>query len=282
MQEAVKVGKPVNLDQVDIFCDGTAVRIAGNVTFPLCRDLVDEWVTVSNQEVSEAVHWLWNEHRSASEPAGAMGVAAAMKYADTLTDKKVLTVLCGANIDFSKLGSIARSTGSTDTKRLYLQIPISEKSGTMLNLLEKGLVGVDIVDFQYGKTDHEQAYPVFGIAASEDKIEAVKSTLQAEGYDFELIDEKDVVNFRIIPYEKSLISHPLFLNLDFYERPGALRDFLSAQIDGEANICYFNYNYTGERVGRALIGLEFQSESAKAQFAQKLPTEGTGYRTATL
>jgi threonine dehydratase len=86
------------------------------------------------------------------------------------------------------------------------------------------------------------------------------------------------VAFRAIPLRGDLLRHPLFLRLDFYERPGALHDFLSRLIRDRASLCYFNYRQSGERVGRALIGLDFDSAETREAFLASLPEQGEGYR----
>ena len=55
MKTSIEQGRRVNLDYVDVFCDGTAVHIPGELTYPLCRELVDEFVTVTNNEVCQAI-----------------------------------------------------------------------------------------------------------------------------------------------------------------------------------------------------------------------------------
>jgi threonine dehydratase len=71
----------------------------------------------------------------------------------------------------------------------------------------------------------------------------------------------------VIPFRSRLITHPYFIELEFPERAGALHDFLNS-VRGSANICYFNYQYTGERVGRAMIGFEFPSEEERGAFTE--------------
>ena len=75
--------------------------------------LLDRVITVSNNQVGHAMRLLWESLRCVSEPSGAMGVAAAWKLRGEIAGKKVLTILCGANIDFLQLGLIAQSDGAS-------------------------------------------------------------------------------------------------------------------------------------------------------------------------
>src|SRR5690606_17955205 len=123
---------------------------------------------------------------------------------------------------------------------------------------------IDIIDFQYGKTDGEDAWPIFTLAADDAAVlEGVTPFLDTAGFPWEDLTGAIDVDFRAIPLRGDLLSHPAFLRLDFYERPGALHDFLASHVTGNATVCYFNYHQSGERIGRALIGLDFPSPEAR-------------------
>ncbi|HSI83116.1 MAG TPA: pyridoxal-phosphate dependent enzyme, partial [Candidatus Methylacidiphilales bacterium] len=107
MKAAMEAGQPVALSEVDIFCDGTAVRKAGALPYPICAQTLDRVETITNAEVSNAIRVLWETLRCISEPSGAMGLAAVLKNRASLAGKKVLIVISGANIDFLQLGLIA-------------------------------------------------------------------------------------------------------------------------------------------------------------------------------
>lgn len=277
MAAAIKAGKPVELDKIDVFCDGTAVRKVGRLTHQICTEVIDEWMTVTNNEVSAAIQFLWEELRCIPEPSGAMGVAAVLKRRPELTDKRVLSILCGANMDFEQLAGIARHSAVGAARRRYLKISIPEKPGAMYHLLEVLPESVNIVDFQYGKTDADAAAPVIGFDVTPMQADALGRTLQDGGYSYnEVVSETDV-EFRMIHYESKLFTHPVFLTLEFHERAGALAEFLRA-VSPHANLCYFNYVYSGERVGRAMLGFEFTSEAARKAFPDHLSEASQAYR----
>jgi len=279
MQAALAAGKPVALKGVDLFCDGTAVRKAGNLPFQICQHTLDRIETVTNAEVSHAIRTLWEHQRCISEPSGAMGLAAVLKNRKNLIGKRVLVVLCGANIDFLQLGLIAQSmeAGPTTSRTLRVQIP--ERAGKMLKLLDTCFDGLNITDFQYGKNHDEVAWPAFTIhAENPSALEALPEKLDAHGFAWQDLTGAVDIAFRAIPLRGDLLRHPAFLRLDFYERPGALHDFLARRVSGNASLCYFNYRQSGERIGRALIGLDFPSLSERDAFLASIPSHGEGYR----
>lgn len=279
MKAALTAGKPVALDEVDLFCDGTAVRKAGELPFQICQNTLDRVETVTNGQVSQAIRVLWEGLRCVSEPSGAMGLAAVLNNREALAGKRVLVVLCGANIDFLQLGLIAQSleTGNKTSRTLRVRIP--ERPGAMLELLDSCFQGLDIADFQYGKTDDDVAWPSFTIHAEDAAVAAaLPEKLDAHGFAWEDLTGAVDIAFRAIPLGGDLLHNPAFLRLDFYERPGALHAFLNQRIRGNASLCYFNYRQSGERIGRALIGLDFPSPYERDALLMTIPRQGEGYR----
>ena len=277
MAAAIKAGAPVTLDKIDVFCDGTAVRRAGTLTHQICAEVVDEWMTVSNDEVSAAIQFLWEKLRCIPEPSGAMGVAGVLKRKAELSGKRVLSILCGANMDFEQLATIAQRSAVGAARRHYLKIDIEERPGAMHSLLNALPDTVNIVDFQYGKTDAARASPIIGFDVTPPHFEALTKALGNGGYPcVEVTSEADVA-FRLIRYEAQLLNYPFFITLEFHERPGALAEFLHA-VSPHANLCYFNYVYSGERVGRALLAFEFENEAHNTNFESILISAKDAYR----
>lgn len=272
MKAAVEQGGPVALDDLDIFCDGTAVQKAGALTYPLCRDLVDEFITVSNEQVCSAIRMFWVWRRRIVEPAGALGLAGLLSQKDQLDGKRVLAVMCGANMDFSQLAVIAAEAGIGGEIRRHIRFEIGEEPGAMLNLIRAALHDSNIVDFQYGKTNDKLGRPVIGFDAPPEVLSRVHAHCEAAGIPYQDITAHEDVDFRIINYEPETFHRPLFIRYEFPERPGALLEFLE-QIRSLANVCYFNYAYSGERIGRALVGLEFESTDARERLVELLRTD---------
>ena len=277
MAAAVKAGAPVALDQVDVFCDGTAVRKVGRLTHQICADLVDEWMTVTNDEVSAGIQFLWEQLRCIPEPSGAMGVAAILKQGKALEGKHVLSILCGANMDFEQLATIALRSAVGAARRRFLKIQIPEKAGAMYSLLKSMPDTVSIADFQYGKTDTAMAAPVIGFNVSPLEFKVLTQSLSDDAYNYEEVTSETDVRFRLIHYQSKLLRYPIFITLEFHERPGALAEFLKT-VSPHSNLCYFNYVYSGERVGRALLGFEFEDAEGNERFDLVLKSAEHAYR----
>ncbi len=283
MKAALEAGAPIDIGRVDLFCDGTAVREAGKLTFEICREFLDDVVVVTNEDVCWAIQKLWEASRIIPETSGAMGVAAALKFADKLEGKKVLTVVSGANVDFGQLGFITRNSQVNGASRRSLRICLPERPGAFLDILSRIFSTRSITEFQYGKTSSEKAYPTIGVAVSDEQFRELADALDSENVQWQEVTGDADTRFRVIPFERGLLKNPLFVQLDFYERPGALNDFLTRYLGHGDNICYFNYLYTGERIGRALLGIEFADMKAQQTFREKLSGElGDGVRTCSV
>jgi threonine dehydratase len=277
MKAALDAGHPVDLPYVDVFCDGTAVRRVGERTYAICSELLDDVITVSNEEVCAAIQTVWEASRCIPEPSGAMGLAGLLKDPNRPASGKVLTILCGANLDFGQLAWICRHAGIGGGRRRYLRLEIAEKRGGMLDLLDHAMDGINIIEFQYGKVHPSKAWPVLGIEATPLEHEALDKKLRELGIPFEDVTSTEDVEFRIIHYDPTLFDYPYFITLEFPERPGALHDFL-ALLEGTANMCYFNYSYTGEQVGRALLGFEFTGKEERERFLTLLAQSHHDYQ----
>src|SRR5690606_33498362 len=145
MAAAFRAGEPVALRYVDVFCDGTAVKKAGRLTFSLCAQVLDELMTVTNDEVCAAIQYLWEERRCVAEPSGAMGLAGLFKQGGPAPGQKALAVVAGANMDFGQLAWVARHSGIGACRRRYYRFEIGEDKGSLLALLENAFDGLNIV-----------------------------------------------------------------------------------------------------------------------------------------
>ncbi|MGB0993446.1 MAG: pyridoxal-phosphate dependent enzyme [Akkermansiaceae bacterium] len=283
MLTAIQEGKPTQLDYVDVFCDGTAVRKSGAVTFPYCKDLLDGVVTVTNDEVCHAMRTLWESLRVIPEPSGAMGLAGVQKHihsGNIPLGARVLTVISGANMDFAQLGGIATRAGIGSKHRRFLRVPIPEGRGTLVDFLGQLPEDISIIDLQYGRIASDTQFPVLGLIGSESDYQQLDQTVSSRGEKASDVSTDEDVGYRIINYAPELFENALFINIEFPERAGAFLQFMQ-EVKDLASLCYFNYAYSGERVGRALVGMEFSSEEdQKSCLTRILAMQGDCIRAA--
>jgi threonine dehydratase len=256
MGVSVAAGSRQTLEEIDRFCDGTAVATPGELPFRFCSLLIDEFMTVTNDEVCQAIQFLWQKLRIIVEPSAGIGVAAARKYGLKESDQP-LTVLSGSNVDFMSLPKIAKRGQTERPEERYFTFEISEKSGSLIGLLDQFFGNMNIIDFQYGKIANEKAFPVIGIEVPLSSVDELQKFLQsADVPPHKELTSSPFVDFRVIPFRADLLSHPFFAVVTFSNRPGALRDFMRGASEF-AGVCYMNYTDSGQTEGQALMGFEF-------------------------
>lgn len=274
MKAAIDSGRPVPLDYVDLFCDGTAVTQVGQLNYEICSRTLDRIITVTNEEVSEAIKAHWDELRVVPEPSGAMSLAGFLKDqrdGNVHTGEKVLTILCGANMDFAQLAQISRQAGLAARSEHSFRFAIPERSGSLVELLESLPDEVSIYDLQYGRTDTALQHPVLRLAAPEENYESFQTWLMEKQPESIDVSDFPQARFRVIPFSPGLFQNPAFLEVEFPERAGALLGFMK-EVRGLTSLCYFNYSYSGERVGRALLGLDFPTAADRDSGIAQLKT----------
>lgn len=107
MWQSVRAGCILDLPSLPTLSDGTAGGIEEDaLTFALCRDLVDEWVLVTEEEIATAMRQVMEYHHLLVEGASGVAVAGLTKLAGECAGQRVAAVLCGANISLSALKTI--------------------------------------------------------------------------------------------------------------------------------------------------------------------------------
>lgn len=107
MTESVKAGKILDLPSEPTLSDGTAGGIEqGAITFEICRDLVDRFVTVSEEQISAAMCQFIDNQHMLLEGAAGVAIAAFLETAAAYRGKNVVVVICGGNISRATLRKI--------------------------------------------------------------------------------------------------------------------------------------------------------------------------------
>lgn len=108
MKAAIQAGHPVTLEQMDTFVDGAAVGRAGDITYSICRELLDDIIAIPEGAVCTAMLEMYNRSGIVLEPAGALTVAALRFCQDMIRGKNVCCILSGSNNDVYRMSEIQR------------------------------------------------------------------------------------------------------------------------------------------------------------------------------
>ncbi|WGH94358.1 threonine ammonia-lyase [Auritidibacter ignavus] len=142
----------VSLEQLTTIADGIAVGRPGNLPFSIIKDLVDHVVTVSEDQIANALVFLLERSKMVVEPAGAVSVAALMsgKLKDLgLAPKSVVALLSGGNIDPLLMLKVVQSGLLAAGRYLTVRIPLRDRPGELKNVsriiaeAEANVIGVD-------------------------------------------------------------------------------------------------------------------------------------------
>jgi threonine dehydratase len=267
MRDSLRAGKPVTLKHVGIFADGVAVRRVGDETFRLCQQFVDEVITVDTDRICAAIRDIFNDTRSISEPAGALAVAGAKKYAadHKLKGETIVTVNCGANVNFDRLRHIAERAAVGEQREMLLAVEIPEHPGSFRKFCE-AIGKRSITEFNYRYSDAKNAHIFVGVELRQGAAERHKliRKLRELGYPLEDLSDNEMAKLHVRHMvggrARDLPNERLF-RFEFPERPGALVNFLGA-IGTNWNISLFHYRNHGSDYGRILAGIQVpQNES---------------------
>ena len=107
MYHCVRAGRIVSTEHGETLSDGSAGDVEpGSITFPVCRDLVDDYLLVSEEEIGDAIRFMVDAHHKIVEGAAAVSVAALLKRKSEFRGRTVAIVICGANIALSTLKTV--------------------------------------------------------------------------------------------------------------------------------------------------------------------------------
>ena len=267
MYQAMKTGDRVELDHVDIFADGAAVRQAGEETFRICRDLVDEILPVTVDEICAAVKDIFEDTRSVPEPAGALALTGLKRYVqrEKLKDRELVAIVSGANVNFDRLRHIAELSALGEQREALICTSISERPGSFRTLCHD-LGARQITEFNYRYCSADEAHIFVGVQLRHgvQEKDQLLENLRDKGYRVIDLSNDEVAKMHIrymIGGHAPNISDELLYRFEFPERSGALLHFLT-QMGERWNISLFHYRNHGAAYGRVLMGIQVPPEQS--------------------
>jgi len=274
MARSVAAGKRVQLADVGLFSDGTAVKLVGEETFRLARSLIDDFVLVDTDAACAAIKDIFEDTRSIVEPAGALGVAAIKQYAEThkLKGKTFVAITCGANMNFDRLRFVAERAEVGEEREALFAITIPEERGSFRRLCE--LIGDrSVTEFNYRISDERAAHVFVGLATRGDESGKLSRLFAKHGFAALDLTDDELAHQHLrhmVGGRSELAKDERLYRFVFPERPGALMRFLS-HMHPDWNISLFHYRNQGADYGRTLVGIQVPRKDRKA-FTEFLKT----------
>ncbi len=278
MYESLKRGKPFTLDHVGTFADGVAVRTVGDETFKLAREVVDEMILVSTDEICAAIKDIFEDSRVVVEPAGALGVAGLKRWVAQHPgrDRGLIAINSGANMNFGRLRHVAERAEIGEHREALIAAEIPERPGAFLQFCET-LGSRNITEFNYRYAPGEVARIFVGVSLQHGEREArdVLAALEKGGYRVLDLSGNELAKLHVrhmVGGQVPGLRNERLYRFEFPERPGALLAFLKA-IGHRWNISLFHYRNHGSDYGRVLAGVQVPP-SERAELAQHLAALG--------
>jgi threonine dehydratase len=160
MYEALKNGAPITLENIDRFVDGAAVKRVGDITFPICKEVLDEMHLVSEGKICSTILKLYNEDAIVVEPAGALSIAALDHFANEIKYKTVVCIVSGSNNDIDRMQEIKERSLQYEGLKHYFLINFAQRPGALKEFVNFVLGPTDdITRFEYMQKNNKEAGP---------------------------------------------------------------------------------------------------------------------------
>jgi len=160
MYEAFKVGHPVTLENIDRFVDGASVKRTGDITFSICKEVLDDLHLVPEGKVCTTILKLYNEDAIVAEPAGALSIAALDDYAKQIKGKTVVCIVSGGNNDIDRMPEIKERSLQYEGLKHYFLIKFAQRPGALKEFVNNILGPTDdITRFEYMQKTNKECGP---------------------------------------------------------------------------------------------------------------------------
>ncbi|MFD1514319.1 threonine ammonia-lyase [Halomarina rubra] len=188
VHDSLDKGMPVTLDEVDTIADGIATGGISERTLRIIKRNVDEVVTVTDTEIAQAILLLLERAKQVVEGAGAASVAAMLSDDLDVSGETVVPLLCGGNLDMTRLQTVLVHALTARQQILRLRIRIDDRPGTLEDIA--GTIadyGANIHDVRHDRSVDDleigEAYLVFRVETSgEEHAAAIVDAVEGTGY----------------------------------------------------------------------------------------------------
>lgn len=278
MKVSIAKGERVALKDVGLFSDGTAVKLVGEETFRICRDLLDDIITVDTDAICSAIKDIFDDTRSIMEPAGALALAGLKAYIKRTKaeGENLVAITSGANINFHRLRHVSERSELGEGNEGIFAVSIPEKPGSFRQFVN--IIGNrNITEFNYRYGDDKTAHIFVGIqTAGVHDLTKISEELNAAGLPSTDLTHNEIAKIHtryMVGGRTHKVTDERVVSFEFPERPGALARFLS-HMQTDWNITLFHYRNHGADYGRVLVGVDVPPQDNDA-FTAFL--DGLGY-----
>ena len=165
MKRALEAGHPVTLSSIDKFVDGAAVKRVGDLTFSICKEVLDDMLVIPEGKICSVILQMYNTDAIVVEPAGALSVAALDFFKEAIKGKNIVCVISGSNNDIDRMPEIKERSLQYEGLKHYFLIRFAQRPGALREFVNLVLGPTDdITRFEYmQKTNKESGPALVGI-----------------------------------------------------------------------------------------------------------------------
>ena len=196
MYASFKAGKVVELAKIDTFVDGAAVRKVGNYTYDICKQVLDDIITVPEGAVCSTILEMYNKNAMVVEPAGALSIAALEFYKEKIVGKSVVCIVSGSNNDITRMEEIRERSLLYRGLKHYFIVRFPQRAGALKSFISD-VIGPkdDITHFSYTKkTSREKGPVIVGIElANPEDLASLEQRMKDNGFDYEYLNDKPLL-----------------------------------------------------------------------------------------
>ena len=160
MYEAMKAARPVTLENIERFVDGASVQRVGDITFPICKEVLDAMHLVPEGKTCTTILQLYNEDAIVVEPAGALSIAGLDDFAEKIKGKNVVCIVSGGNNDIDRMQEIKERSLQYEGWKHYFLIRFAQRPGALKDFVNHVLGPTDdITRFEYVQKHNKETGP---------------------------------------------------------------------------------------------------------------------------
>lgn len=192
MKKSFEKGEVVELGEIDKFVDGAAVQKVGDITFDICRKVLDDIVVVPEGKVCSTILNLYNFDAIVVEPAGALSISALDYYRDKIKGKNVVCIVSGSNNDIVRMEDIKERSLLYEGLKHYFVVRFPQRAGALQNFVSNVLgPHDDITYFEYKKKTNREKGPVLiGIELQNpDDFQGLTERMRESNIDYEYLND---------------------------------------------------------------------------------------------
>ncbi len=165
MLTSIRNNKNTELESIDNFVDGAAVKRVGDLNFAICKETLHDSVVVDEGKICQTILDLYNKDAIVVEPAGALSLSALDQFSEEIKGKNVVCIIGGSNNDITRTAEIKERALLYANLKHYFIIKFPQRAGALRDFVVDILGPTDdITHFQYTKkVNRENEVAVVGL-----------------------------------------------------------------------------------------------------------------------